>query len=321
MNALEKQLAARRVLILDGALATELERRGHDLDHALWSARLLLEDPGALREVHLAYLRAGADCIATAGYQASVPGFRACGLGDGKARELYLDSLRVALGAREEFAAEAGSGAPLVAASVGPYGAYLADGSEYRGRYSISSDKLDHFHREHIELLLEARAAGDAADLIAFETIPSLDEAMILARILESVPVGENVRAWISFSCKDDRETCEGQPIEECGAALDDCDAIVAVGVNCTSPTHLPALIEKLAQATSKPIVAYPNSGETYHSRSHGWSGESVFRRPEESAAAWYAAGARILGGCCRTTPEDIAALVRWRDDLVATLE
>lgn len=317
MNALAKRLAARRVLILDGALATELERRGHDLDHALWSARLLLEDPDALQEVHRAYLEAGADCIATAGYQASIPGFRAGGLGDGKARELYLDSIRIALRARDEFVAETGVEPPLVAASVGPYGAYLADGSEYRGGYAITSDKLDHFHREHIELILEARDAGDVADLIAFETLPSLNEAMILARILEPLA---DVHAWISFSCRDDSSTCEGQPIEECGAALDDCDAIVGVGVNCTSPQHLPALIEKLAQATSKPILAYPNSGETYDARGRCWTGTNVFGAPAESAAAWYASGAHILGGCCRTTPADIAALVRWRDELVAAL-
>jgi homocysteine S-methyltransferase len=316
MNSLAKRILERAPLILDGALATELERRGHDLNHALWSAKLLLEDPGALREVHLAYLRAGADCIATAGYQASIPGLRACGLGDGKARELYLDSIRIAVQARDAFAIETGSDdsdAPpaLVAASIGPYGAYLADGSEYRGNYVVSTDKLDHFHRERIELVQEAVSEGSAPDLIAFETIPSLDEAMILVRILEST---RTLPAWISFSCRDDALTCEGQPIEECGAALDDRDAVVAIGINCTSPHHIPALIEKLAGATSKPILAYPNSGETYDAKRHCWQGVSVFGKPEEAAARWVAAGASGVGGCCRTTPEDIARLVRWRD-------
>lgn len=309
-DPISERLAERSPLILDGGLATELERRGHDLDHSLWSARLLEGEPEAIEGVHLAYLRAGADCIGTAGYQASIPGFRACGLGDAKARELYLDSIRIALRARDAIALASDRPPALVAASIGPYGAYLADGSEYRGNYAVSTDELDHFHREHIELIGAAMAEGSAPDLLAFETIPSLHEAMILVRILESVRA---LPAWISFSCGDAAHTCEGQPIEECGDALDDCAAIVGVGINCTSPEHMPALIEKLAGATSKPILAYPNSGEAYDPKGRRWNGTSVFGMPEEAAARWVAAGASLVGGCCRTTPEDIARLVRWR--------
>jgi homocysteine S-methyltransferase len=309
-DPISQRLAERNPLILDGALATELERRGHDLNHALWSARLLFEEPEAIREVHLAYLRAGVDCIGSAGYQGSPAGFRKAGMSEEKARELYLDSIRIAVRAREDFALESGSPPALVAASIGPYGAFLADGSEYRGEYSVSEDELERFHREQVELIQLAVDEGSAPDLIAFETIPSLDEAMLLARILESMPV---LPAWISFSCADEASTCEGQPIEDCGRALEGCAAVVAIGINCTAPGHMPGLLEKLAGASSKPILAYPNSGECYDARTRSWSGQNVFGEPEEAAARWVAAGASLIGGCCRTTPEDMGRLVRWR--------
>ncbi len=313
-DPIARRLTKHSPLILDGAFATELERRGQNLQHSLWSARLLMDAPEAIRDLHLTYLRAGVDCITSVGYQASVPGFMACGFSPAEARELYLDSIRIPLQARDDFVRESGGPEPLVAASIGPYGAYLADGSEYRGAYSASAAEIENFHRQRIELINELAEQGAAPDLIAIETIPSLDEALILAGILESCVTQP---AWLAFSCRDAERNCEGQLIEVCTQALDACPAIVAVGVNCTSPEHMPALIGRMAKVTSKPILAYPNSGEVYDPKERSWGGQNIFANLEDAATLWVSAGASLLGGCCRTGPKDIARLVRWRDSLL----
>ncbi len=144
------------MLIVDGALATELERRGADLHDPLWSAKCLLERPDLIREVHLDYLKAGADIVTTATYQATFEGFGGRGIGyEGAARSMR-DAVALAIAARDEFWSEPLRRDerlwPLVAASVGPYGAMLADGSEYRGRYSIDDRGLAEFHRPRLEV-------------------------------------------------------------------------------------------------------------------------------------------------------------------------
>ena len=171
--------------VLDGGLATELEARGHDLSDRLWSARLLLSEPDAIEEVHLAYFRAGARVAITASYQASVEGFAAAGLDRPTALEAIRRSVELAQRARrrfleEEAAAGRDPGRVLVAGSVGPYGAMLADGSEYRGDYDPGDAALEAFHRPRIDALV---AAG--ADLLAIETIPTLREARVLVRLLD----------------------------------------------------------------------------------------------------------------------------------------
>jgi len=311
VNPLAALLELRGVVVLDGALATELERAGCDLAHALWSARVLLDEPRRIAEVHRSYLEAGCDVIASASYQASVPGFIAEGLAQADAEALLRESIRLAARERDRFAEERGLEAaerPLVAASIGPYGAYLADGSEYRGDYDVTPAELERFHAERLQLIAGELAAGHA-DLVACETIPSLEEARLLARLLD----GLGIPGWISFSCRDGAHTCEGQTVEECARALDAHEQVVAVGVNCTPPEHLPSLLERLRSATSKPLAAYPNSGETYDVRTHDWSGTNVLTDVDTSAARWHAAGATVLGGCCRTAPADIARLVAWR--------
>ena len=308
MNPLTQRLALEQILILDGAMATELERMGCDLNHPLWSARLLLDDPGKVQQVHVSYLEAGADCITTCGYQASIPGLRKMGLSEARARELYSDSIRIAVEAR----AAAGSSS-LIAASIGPYGACLADGSEYRGNYGVSERELELFHSSRIEIVADSICSGtESADLIAFETIPSLTEAVLLARVLEAFG---GVYAWISFSCRDDSSTCEGQSIEECARALDAFPHIVAIGVNCTPPQYMTPLIRKMSAATAKPLIAYPNSGEAFDPVYKHWTGPSSVPSPGRSAEEWFNAGASILGGCCRTTPDDTARLVKWRSE------
>jgi homocysteine S-methyltransferase len=296
------------MVVLDGALATELERCGADLRDPLWSAKILLEAPELIRAVHLDYFLAGADCAITASYQATVAGFAGRGLSEIEALGLIQRSVQLAIEARDSFwantAQRAGRPRPFVAASVGPYGAFLADGSEYRGDYGLSDAALIDFHRPRLAALV---AAGP--DMIACETIPCLQEACVLARLLAEFP---HVSAWISFSARDEAHICHGEQLADCAALLDDCPQVVAIGVNCSAPAFIPALIQAARSATSRPILAYPNSGEVYDPATYSWHGETSCDRFGEQSRQWYAAGARIIGGCCRTTPAHIRALADW---------
>jgi homocysteine S-methyltransferase len=306
-DPIARRLAQAPALVLDGGLATELERRGADLADPLWSARCLLEQPQLIRAVHLDYLRAGAEVITTATYQASFEGFARRGIERNAALRLMRLAVELAREARAEYAQEQppdSSHAPaLIAASVGPYGAVLADSSEYRGRYGLSDAALAAFHRQRLDVLAES-----GADLIACETIPSLQEAEVLARLLEEVP---HMSAWMSFSCRDEGHIAEGEAIDRCARALEGCTALSAIGVNCTRPEFVQGLLERLSSATRKPLLAYPNSGERYDAHSKCWLDAPSSERLESLATGWYRAGARLIGGCCRTRPADIAALRR----------
>lgn len=308
MNPLAPLLAQYPVLVLDGALATELERRGCDLRDPLWSAKVLIEAPELIRQVHADYFQAGADCAITASYQASLEGFMRRGLSREAALELIRRSVRLAVEARDAFwqepAHRTGRPRPLVAASVGPYGAFLADGSEYRGDYGLSETELMDFHRPRMAALLEA-----GADLLACETIPCFSEARALTRLLAEFP---NASAWISFSARDEAHLWHGERLAECAAWLNDQPQVVAVGVNCTAPRYLPGLIEAIRTVASKPIVVYPNSGETYDPVQRLWSGVADAETFAIEARRWYASGARLIGGCCRTTPDHIRTIAAW---------
>ena len=305
-------LAQHRHLVLDGALGTELVRRGADIADPLWSARLLIENPALIREVHLDYFRAGADVATTATYQATFEGFARRGIGHDEATRLMRLAVTVAIEARDRFWQDAqrdpkfaSRARPLVAASIGPYGAMLADGAEYRGRYGLTEAQLMDFHRPRLRLL-----AASGADLLACETVPCLVEAVALARLLDETAGTE---AWISFSCRDGETVSEGQPFADCVAALDRFGAVAAIGINCTAPRHVDSLVRIAAANTAKPIVAYPNSGETYDAAHAAWHGAAQPGGEALATAAlrWSAAGARLIGGCCRTTPADISALCR----------
>jgi len=301
-------LAQRPIAILDGALATELERRGADLRDPLWSAKVLIEQPDLIRAVHADYFAAGADIATTATYQATFEGFGRRGIDAPRAAALMRDAVALASGARDEFwaiaANRAGRARPLIAASIGPFGAMRADGSEYRGEYGVSDAALRDFHRPRIAVLAES-----GADLLACETIPTLREAEALAAVLEEFP---GTAAWISFACRDAAHTCEGQAIADCARRLTGCSQIVALGVNCTAPQHVAGLLREMRRATDKPLAAYPNSGEHYDAEEKRWSGTVAGREFATAAAAWAAAGAQLIGGCCRTTPADIRALRAW---------
>ncbi len=308
MNPIASVLDQYPALVIDGALATELERRGYDLKDDLWSARILLEQPEAIKQVHLDYFKAGADCAITASYQATMEGFIKRGLNKEEAIGLIQKSVRLAIEAREEFWAEPanriGRLKPFVAASVGPYGAYLADGSEYRGNYGLSEKELMEFHHPRMKALIEA-----GADMLACETIPCLVEAQAIAKLLKEYPT---ITAWMSFSGRDERHISEGQVFSDCVKQLDGQPQITAIGTNCTSPKFIPSLIREAEKSTEKPILVYPNSGETYNAEKNEWNGDPVFESFGEQARQWYKAGARLIGGCCRTTPEDIRVIASW---------
>jgi homocysteine S-methyltransferase len=295
------------VLVLDGGLATELEARGADLDDPLWSARLLIEDPALIRQVHYDYYAAGADVAVTASYQASFPGLARRGLNDKEAAQLMRASVRLADEARESFwsdsAHRAGRLRPLVAASVGPYGAHLHDGSEYRGDYDVGRDALKSFHRERMAVLADA-----GADLLACETIPSRVEAEVLLELFEESP---GLWGWLSFSCRDATHISDGSAFADCVAPTRGSSQILAVGLNCTPPQYAETLVRAAVAVTDKPVVVYPNSGERYQVEGNRWlPGEGVDDFVS-SARRWRAAGARLIGGCCRTGPREIAGIAR----------
>jgi homocysteine S-methyltransferase len=308
MHPVAPILSQHPALVIDGALATELERRGCDLKDELWSAKILLEQPEIIKQVHYDYFNAGADCAITASYQASIEGFAKRGLNEKEAIALIQKSVKLATQARDEFWADEfnriGRSKPFVAASVGPYGAFLADGSEYRGNYGLTEKELIDFHRPRMRALIEA-----GADILACETIPALIEAQALAKLLKEFP---NSTAWFSFSARNERHISEGQIFADCAKQFEDNAQIVAIGINCTSPKYIPLLIREAKQTTDKPILVYPNSGETYDSASNDWDGTPVYASFGEAAKEWYNAGARLIGGCCRTTPEDIRVIASW---------
>lgn len=300
--AFRELLARKGVLVLDGGLATELETRGIDISGPLWSARALRENPQAIEDLHLAWLEAGADVLVTAGYQCSFEGMRAAGADDAETEELLRRSVELAKNAVRRYRGGSRTGGlPLVAASVGPYGAARHDGSEYRGDYGLSLEALADFHRRRMAVLALANP-----DLLACETIPGRLEAEAMLAVLRETP---RVSAWFSFSCRDGASTCAGDPIADCAALLDQEPQVLAVGVNCTAPDHVESLIREIRLACGKPVVVYPNSGERWNPATRCWTGEGDPLDFARQAKAWRRAGASLIGGCCRTGPAHIRAL------------
>jgi len=296
------------VLIIDGAFGTELERKGYDIKDSLWSAKFLLEKPEAIGEVHKDYFEAGSDCVTTASYQATFEGFMKRGLSEEEAKALIQSSVKIAQNVRDTFWSETKNHAkrqkPLVAASIGPYGAYLSDGSEFKGHYGLSVEELITFHRKRFATLIEAKP-----DLLACETIPCFTEAKALAKLLEEFPT---TYAWISFSAKDGTHINSGESMRECAQFLDTQKQIVAIGINCTAPQHIESLIGEIKAVSTKPIIVYPNGGSTYNALTKTWDGISKSSSYGKMAHTWYEKGAQIIGGCCQTTPEDIAQIAKW---------
>jgi len=288
----------RDIHVIDGGLATELEYAGARIDGPLWSAHVLEDEPEKLLAVHRAYIKAGADCIATCSYQVSRMGYAEVGLTAERADAALLRSVELARSAAAEFPERR----VLVAGSLGPYGAALHNGGEYHGNYDCSHDDLVRFHRDRIRIFAQATGM-QAPDLIAFETFPSLDEARAVGEAIAAWP---ELRAWFSFSCRDEMHVSHGEPVAECAALVASFPQTVAIGVNCVPPKWVPALIAELRSASSKPVLVYPNSGEGWDAARRAWTGVTD---PEEfgvHAAEWFKAGAQMVGGCCRTRPAHI---------------
>ncbi|MET3805308.1 homocysteine S-methyltransferase [Nakamurella sp. UYEF19] len=286
------QLAmARGPVVLDGGLATLLEARGHDLGSAIWSARLLIDDPVEIVAAHREYYAAGARVAITASYQASFEGFAALGLDRAESERVLRTAVRCALTARDSF----DDGVPrFVAASVGPYGAMLADGSEYRGDYGLTVAQLRDWHRPRLDILMDS-----GADVLAIETIPCLAEIEALVELLD----GSGVTAWLSLTALDGR-TRAGESLGAAFELAGSIPEIIAVGVNCSPAPQVVELTAIASAASGKPVVVYPNSGEIWDGAARGWTGSPSFR--PEDVKSWQAAGAALIGGCCRVGPREI---------------
>ncbi|ERN08323.1 hypothetical protein AMTRI_Chr04g249850 [Amborella trichopoda] len=298
--------------VIDGGLATRLEERGADINHPLWSALCLINDPHLIKQVHLEYLEAGADIIVTSSYQATLPGFLSNGISKEEGELLLQRSVKLACEARDTFweflqrMPGHRHSCALVAASVGSYGAYLADGSEYSGNYGpdVSLEKLKDFHRRRLQVLVEA-----GPDMLAFETIPNKLETQACVELLHE----ENIKipSMICFSSVDGEHAASGESFHECLDLLNKCDKVCAVGINCTPPHFIENLIHMFLKLSRKIIAVYPNSGEVWDGRTKKWLHSTCFGDKEFGSYAkrWQEAGAKLIGGCCRTTPSTVAAI------------
>ncbi|MEX0735751.1 MAG: homocysteine S-methyltransferase [Steroidobacteraceae bacterium] len=291
------------LMILDGGLATELERRGHDISGMLWSAHVLQTAPEAIEQLHYDYFAAGARCAISASYQTSYEGFAALGLGADETTALLRRSVELAQSARARYRRDHPSDSRqlYVAASVGPYGAISHDGAEYRGNYGLSVDELIAFHARRFGVL-----ATSGAEFLACETIPILDEARALAMLLAQLP---DARSWMSFTSPDGVHTSHGELLTDCARLLDGVPNVIAIGVNCVKPGVVSKAIRALKAGSSKAIVVYPNSGEQWDGQTHHWRGSRDHGSLAVLAPQWVSAGARMVGGCCRIGPQEIAAL------------
>jgi homocysteine S-methyltransferase len=283
------------VHVLDGGLASELEYLGANIDGPLWSAHVLEDAPDKILAVHRAYIAAGAQCIETASYQVSRMGYVEVGLAPERADAALVKALTLARKAVAEFPDRQ----VQIAVSLGPYGAALHNGAEYHGNYECSHAELVGFHAARIEVL----AGIITREALAFETLPSLDEARAIGEALAAWP---HLRAWFSFTCRDPQHVAHGELLRGCASHLATLPQTIAIGINCTQPSLIVTLIAELHGASAKPIVVYPNSGEGWDAQKRCWTGISDPEAYGAKAAEWFAAGAQIVGGCCRTRPAHI---------------
>lgn len=313
--SLKEILDNNKIMIIDGSMSTALERLGADNSSALWTAAALAENPALVKQVHLDYFRAGADCGITCSYQATIPGLTEHGYAHEEAERLIADSVRLFNEARDEWWEEEGRDSgrpyPLCLAGIGPYGAYLADGSEYRGNYGVSDELLDEFHRRRIEILKEA-----GADIMLIETQPSLSEAMIAAAICEEL----DVDYWISFSCRDGFRINEGDMIRDCAKALsEDHPHLKMIGVNCSKPEYVSSLVHELRSAAELPVGVYPNSGLVYDPASKTWTEPEGMLDFGAYALDYMKAGAVAVGGCCTTDIAQVRQTAEARERFLSS--
>ena len=323
-NSVREIIDQNGVMVIDGSMSTALEHLGANLNSKLWTARALAESPDLVKQVHLDYFRAGADCGITCSYQATIPGLMANGSTREEAEQLIARSVEIFIEARDQWWQEEGEKAgrawPLCLAGIGPYGAYLADGSEYRGHYGVSDEVLDEFHRRRMEILHQV-----GADILLIETQPSLHEALLAAGIVEEL----GADYWISFSCMDEKHICEGDPIRKCAEVFaKDHPHLQMIGVNCSKPVYIEGLVRELRaglQEAAKdggrmiPIGVYPNSGEEYDAVTKTWHGTGDAKNFGEYALDYMKAGADAVGGCCTTVASHVEQVVAARKAFLAS--
>jgi len=313
--SIQEVLDKNGIMVIDGSMSTVLEALGANTKSSLWTAAVLAEQPELVKQVHLDYFRAGADCGITCSYQATIPGLTAHGYSVEEAERIIADSVRVFLEARDEWweeeGREAGRVYPVCLAGIGPYGAYLADGSEYRGNYGVDDQTLYDFHRRRMEILAEA-----GADVFLIETQPSLKEAIIEAQIAEDL----GIDYWISFSCRDGLRINEGDLIRDCATELSmGHPGLRMIGVNCSKPEYIVSLIHELRNATGLPVGVYPNSGLVYDPVTKTWTEPEGQLDFGAYALEYMKAGAAAVGGCCTTDAGHIRQVAEMRDRYVAS--
>lgn len=299
-------------IVQDGGMATELEKEGFDFNDHLWSAAILTDKPSAIRDVHLSFLEAGADCVITSSYQATISGFMKKGYSQKEAANLIKLSVKLAREAVEIFLDNnscKNRPLPFVAGSAGCYGSFLANGSEYRGDYHLSTNEYMEFHKPRVELLAEA-----GSDIIAFETIPCSEEGHALVELMKGFP---EMPYWLSFSIKDDIHMSNGDIFSDFIKKNEFPNNLIGCGINCSSPVHVTGLMEGLKRENLRNFVVYPNSGEEYNKSGNCWTGSKEHDVFIDSVSLWHRLGAKIIGGCCRTGPEDIRFISDYRVSLM----
>lgn len=279
--------------VIDGGLSTVLEELGERPAGMLWTASALVDRSSLITEAHRRYVDAGADIVITSSYQASEAGLVAAGLSRSRARAV--------LASTTELARQAG--ARCVAASVGPYGACQADGSEYHGRYEADWAEVRRFHRARLEVLVDS-----GPDVFAVETMPGVVEAAI---VMEELRELTDAPAWVTFTCSGPHTTCAGDSMADAAAAV--APMVQAVGVNCTHPAFVGMLLRQAGGVTHLPLVAYPNHGADWDAQAKCWVGTADGTDLPRHLDEWLAAGARLVGGCCGVGTKGIAAIAAAR--------
>lgn len=308
-NPIKNLLNQKNFIIVDGALASELQRRGCDLNDSLWSAKVLFEQPELIRQVHYDYFKAGADCAITASYQATPLGFAKKGINLNDSIALIQKSVELAQQAKQQYLSELDQPKPLlIAGSVGPYGAYLADGSEYTGAYQLTEEAFMEFHYVRIKALIDANV-----DLLACETLPSFTEIKALTKVIKQFP---KISCWFSFTLKDDQHLSDGTPLSLVVEYLNNIEQIASVGINCIALEKVTSSLNVLNKLTSKPLIVYPNSGEVYDPLTKQWHPNPQHNCTfANQLTNWIESGAKLIGGCCQTTPNDIANIAKFLQD------
>ena len=299
-NPIKPLLEQKKHMVIDGALASELQRRGCDLNDSLWSAKVLIEQPELIQQVHYDYFKAGADCAITASYQATPMGFAQKGIELEESIKLIKTSVKLAQQAKMQYLNDIKQDkALLIAGSVGPYGAYLANGSEYTGDYQLSESEFIAFHKDRVTALIDA-----GVDILACETMPSFLEIKALVKLIQQFPM---VNCWFSLTLKDQQHISDGTPLTEVIEYLNSIEQIVSVGINCIALEKVTPALEVLSKLTSKPLIVYPNSGEQYDPTTKQWHKNHHHNCTfANQLDVWINLGAKLIGGCCQTTPEDI---------------